>query len=92
LIFATRNPSEHGINDLANFISFGASPRGSINLAMAAKAHAFLKGRAFVIPDDVQAMASDVLKHRIGVTYEAEVANLKPEDLIQQIISRVEVP
>lgn len=92
LIFATRNPSDHGINDLANFISFGASPRGSINLALAAKAHAFLKGRAFVIPDDVQAMASDVLKHRIGVTYEAEVANLKPEDLIQQIISRVEVP
>ena len=92
LIFATRNPSDHGINDLANFISFGASPRGSINLALAAKAHAFLKGRAFVIPDDVQAMANDVLKHRIGVTYEAEVANLKPEDLIQQIISRVEVP
>lgn len=92
LIFATRNPAEYGASDLANYLSFGASPRGSINLAMAAKAHAFLKGRAFVIPDDVQAMASDVLKHRIGLTYEAEVANLKSDDLIQQLVSRIEVP
>lgn len=92
LIFATRNPSEYGASDLANYLSFGASPRGSINLAMAAKAHAFLKGRAFVIPDDVQAMAADVLKHRIGLTYEAEVANLKSDDLIQQLVSRIEVP
>jgi MoxR-like ATPase len=59
---------------------------------MAAKAHAFLQGRAFVIPDDVQAMATDVLKHRIGLTYEAEVANLKSDDLIQQLVSRIEVP
>ena len=92
LIFATRNPSEYGASDLANYLSFGASPRGSINLAMAAKAHAFLQGRAFVIPDDVQAMATDVLKHRIGLTYEAEVANLKSDDLIQQLVSRIEVP
>jgi MoxR-like ATPase len=92
LIFATRNPAEYGAGDLANYLSFGASPRGSINLAMAAKAHAFLKGRAFVIPDDVQAMATDVLKHRIGLTYEAEVANLKSDDLIQQLVSRIEVP
>jgi MoxR-like ATPase len=92
LIFATRNPSEYGASDLANYLSFGASPRGSINLAMAAKAHAFLKGRAFVIPDDVQAMATDVLKHRIGLTYEAEVANLKSDELIQQLVSRIEVP
>jgi MoxR-like ATPase len=92
LIFATRNPAEYGAGDLANYLSFGASPRGSINLAMAAKAHAFLKGRAFVIPDDVQAMAMDVLKHRIGLTYEAEVANLKSDDLIQQLVSRIEVP
>lgn len=92
LIFATRNPSEYGASDLVNYLSFGASPRGSINLAMAAKAHAFLKGRAFVIPDDVQAMATDVLKHRIGLTYEAEVANLKSDDLIQQLVSRIEVP
>ena len=92
LIFATRNPAEYGAGDLANYLSFGASPRGSINLAMAAKAHAFLKGRAFVIPDDVQAMAKDVLKHRIGLTYEAEVANLKSDDLIQQLVSRIEVP
>jgi len=92
LIFATRNPAEYGTGDLANYLSFGASPRGSINLAMAAKAHAFLKGRAFVIPDDVQAMATDVLKHRIGLTYEAEVANLKSDDLIQQLVSRIEVP
>jgi len=92
LIFATRNPAEYGAGDLANYLSFGASPRGSINLALAAKAHAFLKGRAFVIPDDVQAMASDVLKHRIGLTYEAEVANLKSDDLIQQLVSRIEVP
>jgi len=92
LIFATRNPAEYGAGDLTNYLSFGASPRGSINLAMAAKAHAFLKGRAFVIPDDVQAMAMDVLKHRIGLTYEAEVANLKSDDLIQQLVSRIEVP
>jgi MoxR-like ATPase len=92
LIFATRNPAEYGAGDLSNYLSFGASPRGSINLAMAAKAHAFLKGRAFVIPDDVQAMAMDVLKHRIGLTYEAEVANLKSDDLIQQLVSRIEVP
>ena len=92
LIFATRNPAEYGAGELANYLSFGASPRGSINLAMAAKAHAFLKGRAFVIPDDVQAMATDVLKHRIGLTYEAEVANLKSDDLIQQLVSRIEVP
>ena len=92
LIFATRNPAEYGAGDLTNYLSFGASPRGSINLAMAAKAHAFLKGRAFVIPDDVQAMATDVLKHRIGLTYEAEVANLKSDDLIQQLVSRIEVP
>lgn len=92
LIFATRNPAEYGAGDLANYLSFGASPRGSINLALAAKAHAFLKGRAFVIPDDVQAMATDVLKHRIGLTYEAEVANLKSDDLIQQLVSRIEVP
>jgi MoxR-like ATPase len=92
LIFATRNPAEYGAGDLANYLSFGASPRGSVNLAMAAKAHAFLKGRAFVIPDDVQAMATDVLKHRIGLTYEAEVANLKSDDLIQQLVSRIEVP
>jgi MoxR-like ATPase len=92
LIFATRNPAEYGASDLSNYLSFGASPRGSINLAMAAKAHAFLKGRAFVIPDDVQAMATDVLKHRIGLTYEAEVANLKSDDLIQQLVSRIEVP
>jgi MoxR-like ATPase len=92
LIFATRNPAEYGAGDLSNYLSFGASPRGSINLAMAAKAHAFLKGRAFVIPDDVQAMATDVLKHRIGLTYEAEVANLKSDDLIQQLVSRIEVP
>jgi MoxR-like ATPase len=92
LIFATRNPAEYGAGDLANYLSFGASPRGSINLAMAAKAHAFLKGRAFVIPDDVQAMATDVLKHRIGLTYEAEVATLKSDDLIQQLVSRIEVP
>ena len=91
-MFATRYPADYGIGDLAHYISFGASPRGSINLAVAAKAHAFLNGRAFVIPDDVQAMAPDVLKHRMGLSYEAEVANLKPEDLIQQIISRVEVP
>jgi len=92
LIFASRVPSEYGLNDLSSLISFGSSPRGSINLAVAAKAHAFLKGRAFVIPDDVQAMATDVLKHRIGLTYEAEIANLKSEDIIQRIIARIEVP
>jgi MoxR-like ATPase len=92
LIFATRYPKENGMDDLSHFMNFGASPRGSINLALTARAHAFLKGRAFVIPDDVQAMAADVLKHRIGLTYEAEVANLNAEDIIQRIIARVEVP
>ena len=92
IIFATRVPNEYGLSELESLISFGASPRGSINLAIAAKAHAFLQGRAFVIPEDVQAMAADVLKHRIGLTYEAEVANLKSHDIIQRIVTRVEVP
>lgn len=92
LVFASRNPANFGLSELSHYISFGASPRGSINLALASKAHAFLQGRAFVIPDDVQTMAVDVLKHRIGLTYEAEVANLNTEEIIKRIIARVEVP
>lgn len=92
LVFATRNPSAYNLQSLTLLIGFGASPRASINLALAAKAHAFLQQRAFVIPDDIRAVALDVLRHRIGLTYEAEAENMSVEKIIEQIIQRVEVP
>lgn len=92
LVFATRNPAAYNLPSLAPLISFGASPRASINLALAAKAHAFLQQRAFVIPDDIRAVAMDVLRHRIGLTYEAEAEDMRIEQIIEQIIQRVEVP
>lgn len=92
LVFATRNPAAYNLPSLAPLISFGASPRASINLALAAKAHAFLQQRAFVIPDDIRAVAMDVLRHRIGLTYEAEAEDMRIEKIIEQIIQRVEVP
>jgi MoxR-like ATPase len=92
LIFATRYPDNYNLDNIKPLISFGASPRGSINLATAAKCHAFLKHRGYVIPEDVRAVIYDVLRHRIGLTYEAEAENVTTEDLISQIINEVEVP
>lgn len=92
LIFATRYPENYGLDKIKPLISFGASPRGSINLATAAKCYAFLKHRGYVIPEDVRAVVYDVLRHRIGLTYEAEAENITTEDLISQIINEVEVP
>ena len=92
LIFATRFPEKYHLESLKPLISFGASPRGSINLAMAAKCYAFIKRRGYVIPEDVRAVVHDVLRHRIGITYEAEAENVTSEDLITQIINEVEVP
>lgn len=92
LIFATRYPEKYNLAEIKPLISFGASPRGSINLAIAAKCHAFLKHRGYVIPEDVREVIYDVLRHRIGLTYEAEAENVTSEDLISQIINEVEVP
>lgn len=92
LIFATRYPEQYQLEKIKPLISFGASPRGSINLAMASKCHAFLKHRGYVIPEDVRAVIYDVLRHRIGLTYEAEAENITTEDLIGQIINEVAVP
>ncbi len=92
LVFTTRYPERYNLSSIKPLISFGASPRGSINLATAAKCHAFLKHRGYVIPEDVRAVIYDVLRHRIGLTYEAEAENVTTEDLISQIINEVEVP
>ena len=92
IIFATRYPEKYNLPNLKDLISFGASPRGSINLAMAAKCYAFIKRRGYVIPEDVRAVVHDVLRHRIGITYEAEAENVTTEDLINQIVNEVEVP
>lgn len=92
IIFATREPENYGLGFLEPMISFGCSPRASINLALAAKAYAFLQGRAFVIPEDIRAIAPDVMRHRIGLTYEAEAENMTAEDIVQKIINKVEVP
>lgn len=92
IVFATRNPTDYGMPEVEPLISFGASPRASINLALAGKAFAFLKGRAYVIPEDIRAIAPDVLQHRIGLTYEAEAENIGPLELVAKILSRVEVP
>ena len=92
LIFATRYPENYKLESLKAMISFGASPRGSINLATASKCYAFLKHRGYVIPEDVRAVIYDVLRHRIGLTYEAEAENITSEEIITQIINEVEVP
>ena len=92
LIFATRYPEKYNLESINPLISFGASPRGSINLATAAKCHAFLRRRGYVIPEDVRAIIYDILRHRIGLTYEAEAENVTSEDIITQIINEVEVP
>ncbi|MFT4790522.1 MAG: MoxR-like ATPase [Arcticibacterium sp.] len=92
LIFATRFPEKYNLESLSPLISFGASPRGSINLAMAAKCYAFIKKRGYVIPEDVRAVVHDVLRHRIGITYEAEAENITSEDIINTIVNEIEVP
>ncbi|SUZ78840.1 uncharacterized protein METZ01_LOCUS31694 [marine metagenome] len=92
LIFATRYPEKYGLNELKSFISFGASPRGSINLANTSRCYAFIKRRGYVIPEDVRAVIHDVLRHRIGLTYEAEAENVTSEDIINKIVNQVEVP
>jgi len=92
IVFASRKPEEYGLRDLTSLISYGGSPRASINLAKAAKAQAFLSRRGFVIPDDVRNVCADVLRHRIGLTYEAEAENITQEDIIAKIIGKIEVP
>ena len=92
IVFATRYPDEYRLPDLNPLISFGASPRGSINLAMAAKCYAFIKRRGYVIPEDVRAIVHDVLRHRIGITYEAEAENITSVDIINKIVNEIEVP
>jgi MoxR-like ATPase len=92
LVFATRNPKDYGLNNLEFLISFGASPRASINLALAAKAYAFINRRGFVTPEDVRAICPDVLQHRIGLTYEAEAEDVTQADIVKQIMEIVQVP
>ena len=92
LVFATRYPEQYGLEDLKPLIHFGGSPRASINLAIASKAFAFINKRGFVIPEDVRAMVHDVLRHRIGLTYEAEAENMTSENIINKIVNTVEVP
>lgn len=92
IVFATRFPEEYKLDKLKPLIAYGASPRGSINLVTASKVYAFLRGRAYVIPEDVRAIAPDVLRHRIGVTYEAEAENVRTEEIINTILNEVQVP
>lgn len=92
IVFATRKPEEYGLKDLSPLISYGGSPRASINLAKASKAQAFLNRRGFVIPDDVRNVCADIMRHRLGLTYEAEAENITQEDIITRIINTIEVP
>lgn len=92
IVFATRYPADYNLNDLTNIISFGASPRASISLAKAARAYAFLRQRGYVIPEDVRAVCHDVLRHRIGLSYEAEANNITTDEIISEILDKVEVP
>lgn len=92
IVFATRNPQDYNLENFRNLISFGGSPRASINLALASKAYAFIKRRGYVIPEDVRAVCTDVLRHRIGLTYEAEAENVTSEEIISEILNTIEVP
>lgn len=92
IVFATREPKEYNLNNLVDLIQYGASPRASINLALGARAMAFIKRRGYVIPEDVRALAFDILRHRIAVTYEAEAEEITSENIIQEILNKVEVP
>ena len=92
IVFATRYPGQYGLDKMQPLISYGASPRGSISLASAAKAYAFMKRRGYVIPEDVRAVAMDVLRHRVGLTYEAEAENVTSEEVVSEVLNRVDVP
>lgn len=92
IVFATRNPSEYGLSNISDLISYGASPRATINLALAARANAFLKRRGYVVPEDVRSICMDVLRHRIAVTYEAEAEEITSENIVEDILNKVEVP
>lgn len=92
IVFATRFPEQYGLGNLKDMIAFGGSPRASINLALAARAYAFIKRRGYVIPEDVRAVCHDVLRHRIGLSYEAEANNMTSEEIISEILNKVEVP
>ena len=92
IVFASRDPKGHGLGDLSHLISYGGSPRASISLAMASKAYAFMKRRGYVIPEDVRNICHDIMRHRIGLTYEAEAENITQEDIISKILNTVEVP
>ena len=92
IVFATRYPEKYNLKDIKDYIEFGASPRASINLALAARAYAFIKRRGYVIPEDVRAVAHDVLRHRVGLSYEAEANNISAEEIVSKIINKIEVP
>ena len=92
IVYATRTPEDYSLSSIKDFISYGASPRASISLSMAAKAYAFIKRRGYVIPEDVRAVCPEVLRHRIGLSYEAEAENVTTEQIIEQIINAVIVP
>ena len=92
IVFATRFPEKYDLKELKDMISFGGSPRASINLALAARTYAFIKRRGYVIPEDVRAVAHDVLRHRIGLTYEAEASNVTSDEIVSKILNKVEVP
>ena len=92
IVFATRFPTDYGLNDLKSMISFGASPRASINMALASRAYAFLRGRGYVIPEDVRAICHDVMRHRLGLTYEAEANNITSDAIISNILDKIAVP
>ncbi len=92
IVFATRYPDRYGLSDLKDLITFGGSPRASINLAKAARAYAFIKRRGYVVPEDVRAVAHDVMRHRIGLSYEAEASDVSSEEIVSKIINKVEVP
>lgn len=92
IVFASRYPEKYGLDELKDMISFGGSPRASINLALAARSYAFIKRRGYVIPEDVRAVAHDVLRHRIGLTYEAEASNMTADEIVSKILNKVEVP
>ena len=92
IVFATRFPSDYGLNDLKSMISFGASPRASINMALASRAYAFLRGRGYVIPEDVRAVCHDVMRHCLGLSYEAEANNITADEIISNILDKIAVP
>ncbi|BDS14785.1 AAA family ATPase [Aureispira anguillae] len=92
IVFATREPAQHGLKEIAPLISFGGSPRASINMALAAKAHAYIQKRGFVIPEDIRAISKDVLRHRIGLTYEAQAENVTTEQIIDQVLNTIQIP